>query len=221
MSPRTHTTTARAVVALAAVVLLLSGCTLVSSLAQPGGQAETGATSQDGATPATTTEPDEDVGSTPEPSSPGTETVDVPVSIGTPVSIQGADGGEVGLFTVTSVVPYAMCPNPDADESKYGMIVIVSVDIMAAPSLSAQTDPYYGQHFDLSKLDVVDPKTGTSTKGGPDYDCLTTGDRLTTVQPGGTASGRLAFDVEDESFAIRWFYGHQNFVVAPSEWGWD
>lgn len=220
MSRRMQIRVVRTGAIVAAAVLVLSGCTLVSELAGPG-DSETTSTAEAGA--GETVAAPEETGGAPDPgpteTSMGQDRVNIEVAIGTPMSIEGADGSEVGTFTVTAVDPKASCPNPNADANKNGTFVIVTLDISANETLGSQTDSYYGQHFDLSKLDVVDPYNATSTVGGADYDCLPAGERLTTVQPGTAAAGRLAFDVEDRLFAIGWFYGHQYFYVPPQAWG--
>ncbi|GGA59985.1 hypothetical protein GCM10011490_07670 [Pseudoclavibacter endophyticus] len=213
------------IVVAVAVAGLLSGCTLVTHLGEP--QAEE--------PPETTAaQPEDPTGHTPDPTEAGEteepivppdvpddapDRINVQLELGVPHDIIGKEGEVVGTITVTNVDDDTTCPSTHADESKYGKFVIASFELTAEESLVDQSDSWYGRNFDLSTIDVIDPFTGISLSGGLDYDCLPPADRLSTVQPGNTESGALAYDVADELFAIGWFYGHQYFYVPPSVWG--
>ncbi|MGO2112320.1 MAG: hypothetical protein ACTH31_11960 [Pseudoclavibacter sp.] len=227
----------RALATVAAVIGLLSGCTLVGHLGAP----EAASTDSPDAASDAQGEgqgTDGDTGHTPDPTE-GSETqepvvppedpeggggdaperINVQLELGVPHEIVGKDGEVVGTITVTNVDDDTSCTAPQADESKFGKFVVASFEITAEESLVDQSDSYYGRNFDLSTIDVINPYTGISLSGGLDYDCLPSGDRLATVQPGNTETGSLAYDVSDELFAIGWFYGHQWFYVPPSVWG--
>lgn len=222
----------RAVLAAAALAGLLSGCTLIGHLGAP---TDVGSDAPVGEDETTQTEAAEDPsGHTPNPTEGGdpTETIVVPdgpdgaperinveIELNVPHEIVGKSGDVVGSLTVTNVQDDTTCPSAHADESKNGKFVIVSFEVTADESLREQDDPWYGRNFDLSTVDIIDPYTGVSIRGGLDYDCLDAKDRLGTVQPGQTAKGSLAFDVNKELFAVGWFYGHQYFYVPPSFWG--
>lgn len=223
--------TVRALLAAAALAGLLSGCTLIGHLGAPGpvGSDEPPETETTGTSAA-----EDPTGHTPDPTEGGdpTETIVAPeepagspdrinveVELDIAHEIVGKDGSVVGSITVTDVQDDTTCPSAHADASKNGKFVIVSFEITAEESLRDQDDPWYGRNFDLSTVDIINPYTGVSIRGGLDYDCLDAKDRLGTVQPGQTQTGSLAYDVADELFAVGWFYGHQYFYVHPAYWG--
>lgn len=217
----------RALIVTAATIGLLSGCTLVENLGGatagqgddgPTAEATTEVTTTHTPDPTESTEPVETIVAPDEPEGSPDRT-NVQLEIGVPHEIVGKGGEVVGTITVTGVQDNATCPSSHADASKNGKFVIASFELTADEALRDQSDPWYGRNFDLSTIDVINPYTGLSVSGGLDYDCLPASDRLSTVQPGRTETGSLAYDVANELFAIGWFYGHQYFYVPPSVWG--
>lgn len=215
----------RTMLGLALVGTLLTGCTLVNQLAGPPDAPTTTDADPDGS--ASPSDPDTtDPGTTPtetvaQPDGPdgAPDRENIQLELGVPYDIMGRDGTVVGTITVTGAQDNATCTNPVADASKNGKFVIVNFTVTADASLRDQTDPYYGQNFDLTTMQVINPYTGIAIPGTVDYDCLPAADRLSTVQPGRTETGSIAYDVAKEQFAIGWFYGHQWFYVPPSVWG--
>lgn len=216
----------RALLAVVATVGLLSGCTLIGHLGAPTGETTGGGdgtpvetdTAGHSANPTESGAPVETIVA-PDGPDGSPERINVQLELGVPHEIVGKEGDVVGTITVTGVDDEATCPSSHADASKNGKFVIANFELTAEESLRDQSDPWYGRNFDLSTIDVLNPYTGTSVPGGLDYDCLPASDRLSTVQPGSTETGSLAYDVAKEQFAIGWFYGHQYFYVPPSVWG--
>lgn len=220
----------RAVLSAAVVGSLLTGCTLFDTLGSqgsdplPGTDATTEAGGGESSQTPTLDPGTEETGpveTIAEPVEDGgrPERVNVQLELGVPHDILGADGSVVGTVTIIGVQDNASCTNSIADASKYGKFVIATFQVTATEALRDQADEWYGRNFDLSTIDVINPYTGKSLPGGLDYDCLPASERLGTVQPGTSATGKLAYDLSNEQFAIGWFYGHQWFYVPPSVWG--
>lgn len=214
----------RTMLGLAVVAGLLSGCTLVDQFAggpgtPPTTEGQAGETSPLGTGGADPGPPPTESVAQPDGPAGAPDRENIQLELNVPHDILGRDGSKVGTITITGAQDNATCPNAVADASKNGKFVIASFSITAEDSLRDQTDPYYGRNFDLTTIQVINPYTGIAIRGGLDYDCLPAGDRLSTVQPGRTETGSLAYDVANEQFAIGWFYGHQWFYVPPSVWG--
>ena len=216
----------RSTLAVALVGGLLTGCTLVTHLGAPPASSppiassptDTGAPDDGPTVEPTGTNAAPPVTDDPGPGGDRPERVNVQLELGVAHDIIGKNGEVVGTITVTDVQDHATCPNPNADANKHGKFVVASFTVTGAEGLRDEDDAYYGRNFDLSKIDIIDPWSGMSITGGLDFDCLQSGTRMGTVQPGRTETGSLAYDVDDKLFTIGWFYGHQYFYVPPSEW---
>ncbi|KAB1649758.1 hypothetical protein [Pseudoclavibacter endophyticus] len=203
-----------------AMVVALSGCTLVSTLAAGDTPTDTPTPEITGSGDSTTDpSPPDDGGSDVDGSGddgagdgPPAIPSDVPLALGEAGEIEGRGGNPVGTFQVDGVTTgFDDCVEPEEGLS----YVQVDLTITAEDDLAAEEGSLdYATSFALFLLYVKGPN-GEYLGDWLGHECVPSSEWIDDVGPGESATGSVWMSVQtpvDEGL-IEWRYGHQNFVV--------
>lgn len=204
----------------AALVTVLTGCTIATTLAGGGGPENTeepGITVSDGYTPDPVTESPEATEDGGDEAPPEfVEQSDVPLALGESATIEGRAGNPVGTFQVDSVNPaFTACTDEEyapTDEIQY---VEVTFTVTAEDALAAEDDSWdYPTYFSLYLADIRGPD-GERLSNTLGFDCQGLTHWRDEVEPGEEIDGVIYLEVEafGEAGIVEWDYGHQNFQV--------
>lgn len=204
----------------AALVTVLSGCTIATTLSGGGAPMQTedpGITVSDGYSPDPVTEE-------PTPTDDGDDAppewvdqTDVQVALGESITIEGRSGNPVGTFQVNSVNPhFTACTDEEYAPSDDIQYVEVTFNVTAEDALAAEDDSWdYPTSFELYLADVLGPD-GERLSNSLGFDCQGISNWRDTVEPGQSLPDGVIY-LEVEAFGdagmIEWDYGHQNFQV--------
>lgn len=208
----------RGVLAALAVLatLLLSGCTLVSTLAAPAAPPTTGAPdvtwSGDDTPPPPPPDTTDEVDDT---FPPYVESLPVPVELGVPAAIEGRAGNQVGTITFDDVRPgFEACEKTDFEGPENGQIMQITFTVTADAALAAEDDSWdYPRRFKVFLANIREPD-GSLVFDSLGFDCMGINTWIGDIEPGETKTGSIYLDTEVlDAYLVTWDYGHQRFTL--------